>query len=177
MPKLSAGLLLYRVREVGPARRPAAPGSAALAIAAVVEVLIGHPGGPFWARKDDGAWSIPKGEIEDGEDKLEAAKRETLEETGFAPSGRFMRLAPVRQPSGKMIHSWAIEATDLDPAAIKSGTFEMEWPPRSGRIAEFPEVDRAAWFEWEEAVRKILVGQRPILERLKARLEDAITGA
>jgi predicted NUDIX family NTP pyrophosphohydrolase len=136
-----------------------------------------HPGGPYWTRKDDGAWSIPKGEIEDGEDKLVAAKRETQEETGFALSGKFMRLPPVRQPSGKVIHSWAIEAPRLDPAAIKSGDFEMEWPPRSGRQASFPEVDRAAWFDWPQAQVKILVGQKPILERLKARLEDAITGA
>jgi predicted NUDIX family NTP pyrophosphohydrolase len=136
-----------------------------------------HPGGPYWTRKDDGAWSIPKGEIEDGEDKLEAAKRETQEETGFALSGKFIRLPPVRQPSGKVIHSWAIEAAGLDPAAIKSGTFDMEWPPRSGRMAAFPEVDRAAWFDWPEAQVKILTGQRPILERLKERLEGAITGA
>ena len=133
--------------------------------------LLVHPGGPYWTRKDDGAWSIPKGEIEDGEDKFEAAKRETAEETGFAPSGRFIRLPPVRQPSGKVIHSWAIEAAGLDPAAIRSGSFEMEWPPRSGRQASFPEVDRAGWFDWPEAQVKILAGQRPILERLKARLE------
>jgi predicted NUDIX family NTP pyrophosphohydrolase len=130
-----------------------------------------HPGGPYWTRKDDGVWSIPKGEIEDGEDKLAAAKRETLEETGFAPTGRFIRLPPVRQPSGKVIHSWAIEAAGLDPAAIRSGTFEMEWPPRSGRTAEFPEVNRAGWFAWPEAAVKILAGQLPILERLKERLE------
>jgi predicted NUDIX family NTP pyrophosphohydrolase len=136
-----------------------------------------HPGGPYWTRKDDGAWSIPKGEIEDGEDKLEAAKRETQEETGFALSGKFIRLPPVRQPSGKVIHSWAIEAAGLDPAAIKSGTFDMEWPPRSGRMAAFPEVDRAGWFEWPQAQVKILAGQRAILERLKERLEGAITGA
>ena len=136
-----------------------------------------HPGGPYWTRKDDGAWSIPKGEIEDGEDKLLAAKRETEEETGFAPKGRFIRLPPARQPSGKVIHAWAIEAAGLDPAAITSGAFEMEWPPRSGRMASFPEVDRAAWFDWAEAQVKILAGQRPILERLKDRLETAITGA
>jgi predicted NUDIX family NTP pyrophosphohydrolase len=148
----SAGLVIYR-------RRPA------------LEFFLVHPGGPYWTRKDDGAWSIPKGEIEDGEDKLAAAKRETLEETGFALHGKFMRLAPVRQPSGKMVHSWAIEA-DLDPAKVKSGTFEMEWPPRSGRTAEFPEVDRAGWFDWAQAQVKILPGQRPILERLRRRLES-----
>ena len=147
-----AGLVIYR-------RQPA------------LAFFLVHPGGPYWTRKDDGAWSIPKGEIEDGEDKLLAAKRETLEETGFAPKGKFIRLAPVRQPSGKMIHPWAVEAGDLDPAAIRSGTFEIEWPPRSGRMAEFPEVDRAGWFAWPEAAVKILAGQRPILERLKERLE------
>jgi predicted NUDIX family NTP pyrophosphohydrolase len=133
--------------------------------------LLVHPGGPYWTRKDDGAWSIPKGEIEDGEDKLAAARREAKEETGFALSGRFMRLPPTRQPSGKVIHSWAIEAPDLDPAKLKSSTFEMEWPPRSGRKTEFPEVDRAAWFDWPQAEVKILIGQKPILERLKAKLE------
>jgi len=157
--KTSAGILLYRIRD------------------GAVEVFLVHPGGPYWARKDDGAWSIPKGEIEDGEDKLAAARRETREETGFDLDGRFLRLAPARQPSGKVIHSWAIEAAGLDPAAIKSGTFDMEWPPRSGRMAAFPEVDRAAWFDWPEAQVKILTGQRPILERLKERLEGAITGA
>ena len=148
----SAGLVIFR-------RAPA------------LAFFLVHPGGPYWTRKDDGAWSIPKGEIEDGEDKFEAAKRETAEETGFAPSGRFIRLPPVRQPSGKVIHSWAIEAAGLDPAAIRSGSFEMEWPPRSGRKTEFPEADRAAWFEWPEAQVKILIGQKPILERLKAKLE------
>jgi predicted NUDIX family NTP pyrophosphohydrolase len=133
--------------------------------------LLVHPGGPYWTRKDDGAWSIPKGEIDDGEDKLEAARRETREEIGFEPKGKFIRLPPVRQPSGKVVHPWAIEAGHLDPAAIRSGTFDMEWPPRSGRTASFPEVDRAAWFDWTEAQVKIVKGQLPILEKLKARLE------
>jgi predicted NUDIX family NTP pyrophosphohydrolase len=150
--KDSAGLVIYR-------REPA------------LAFLLVHPGGPYWTRKDAGAWSIPKGEIEDGEDKLAAARRETLEETGFAPAGKFIRLPPVRQSSGKVVHAWAIEAGDLDPAAIRSGTFEIEWPPRSGRTASFPEVDRAAWFEWPDAEVKILAGQRPLLERLKERLE------
>ena len=148
----SAGLVIYR-------RRPA------------LEFFLVHPGGPYWTRKDDGAWSIPKGEIENGEDKLVAARRETREETGFAPRGKFMRLPPVRQPSGKEIHSWAVEAADIDPAELKSGVFEMEWPPRSGRTAQFPEVDRAGWFDWSQAQVKILRGQRPILERLRQRLE------
>jgi predicted NUDIX family NTP pyrophosphohydrolase len=154
----SAGLVIFR-------RAPA------------LAFFLVHPGGPYWTRKDDGAWSIPKGEIEDGEDKLAAARRETAEETGFAPDGKFLRLAPTRQPSGKVVHAWAIEAPDLDPAAITSGTFEMEWPPHSGRMASFPEVDRAAWFEWSKAQVKILVGQRPILERLKARLETGSQSA
>ncbi len=134
-----------------------------------IEFFLVHPGGPYWTRKDDGAWSIPKGEIEEGEDLLTAAKRETLEETGFAVRGRFQRLPPIRQPSGKIVHSWAVE-TDLDPAALKPGLFEMEWPPHSGRIASFPEVDRAAWFGVQDAKVKILIGQRPILERLLVRL-------
>ena len=134
--------------------------------------LLVHPGGPYWTRKDDGAWSIPKGEIEEGEDKLAAAKREAEEETGFALTGRFIRLPPTRQPSGKVIHAWVIEAPHVDPATIRSAMFEMEWPPRSGRKAEFPEVDRAAWFDWPQAQVKILAGQKPILERLKAKLES-----
>ena len=153
------------------ARRRDSAGLVIFRRAPVLAFFLVHPGGPYWTRKDDGAWSIPKGEIEDGEDKLAAAKRETEEETGFAPKGKFIRLPPVRQPSGKIVHPWAIEAPDLDPAQIKSGMFEMEWPPRSGRMADFPEVDRAGWFEWPEAGVKILAGQRPILERLRSRLE------
>jgi predicted NUDIX family NTP pyrophosphohydrolase len=149
----SAGLVIFRRRTAG-----------------TPEFFLVHPGGPFWARKDDGAWSIPKGEIEEGEDKLAAARRETREETGFDLDGRFLRLPPVRQPSGKVIHPWAIEAAGLNPAAIRSETFEMEWPPRSGKMMAFPEVDRAAWFDRERAMMKILAGQRPILERLLERL-------
>ncbi|HEY6981618.1 NUDIX domain-containing protein [Reyranella sp.] len=155
--KASAGLVIYR-RAKGAASR--------------LEFLLVHPGGPYWTRKDDGAWSIPKGEVDVGENLLAAAKRETLEETGFAVRGRFERLPPVRQPSGKIVHPWAVEA-DFDPADLKPGTFEMEWPPRSGRLASFPEVDRAAWFEPREAMVKILVGQRPILAKLMARLAMA----
>jgi predicted NUDIX family NTP pyrophosphohydrolase len=154
--KASAGLVVYR-RGHG--------------AASPIEFFLVHPGGPYWTRKDDGAWSIPKGEIDEGENLLAAARREMLEETGFRVHGRFRRLPPVRQPSGKIVHSWAVEA-DLDPAALKPGLFEMEWPPRSGRMASFPEVDRAAWFGVHEAMAKILVGQRPILERLLARLAD-----
>jgi predicted NUDIX family NTP pyrophosphohydrolase len=151
----SAGLVIYRRRMPG-ADSP-------------IEFFLVHPGGPYWTRKDDGAWSIPKGEIEMGENLLAAAKRETREETGFAVRGRFQRLPPVRQPSGKLVHPWAVEA-DVDPADLKSGTFEMEWPPRSGRLASFPEVDRAAWFGSKEAMVKILAGQRPILVKLMAKL-------
>ena len=150
----SAGLVIYR-RMQG-AESP-------------IEFFLVHPGGPYWTRKDDGAWSIPKGEIEMGENLLAAAKRETREETGFAVRGRFQRLPPVRQPSGKLVHPWAVEA-DVDPADLKPGTFEMEWPPRSGRLASFPEVDRAAWFGSKEAMVKILAGQRPILVKLMAKL-------
>jgi predicted NUDIX family NTP pyrophosphohydrolase len=135
-----------------------------------LEFLLVHPGGPYWARKDTGAWSIPKGEIEDGEDKLSAARRETREETGFDLAGKFLRLPPARQPSRKVIHAWAIEAPDLDPAVIKCTTFEMEWPPKSGQMMSFPECDRAAWFGAEEAMVKILPGQRPLLERLVEKL-------
>jgi len=149
----SAGLLIWR-------RKPA------------LEFLLVHPGGPYWTRKDEGAWSIPKGELEPGEDLLEAAKRETFEETGFAPRGRFRRLSPVRQPSGKVVHAWAV-AGDFDPAALKCTTFEMEWPPRSGRRAAFPECDRAAWFGPGEALKKITAGQRPIIEQALAKLEGA----
>ncbi|WIM09796.1 NUDIX domain-containing protein [Enhydrobacter sp.] len=152
--KASAGLVIYR--RVEGASSP-------------IEFFLVHPGGPYWTRKDDGAWSIPKGEIELGENLLAAARRETLEETGLVVTGRFQRLPPVRQPSGKLVHPWAVEA-DLDPAALKPGLFEMEWPPRSGRLASFPEVDRAAWFGPREAMVKILAGQRPILVKLMAKL-------
>lgn len=127
--------------------------------------MLAHPGGPLWSRKDDGAWTIPKGEIEDGEDGLSAARREVEEETGARPSGAFIELEPVRQKSGKVVHVWAIEA-DFDPAALTSNLFDMEWPPRSGRRQSFPEVDRIAWFDLAEAGRKILDGQAPFLTAL-----------
>jgi len=132
-----------------------------------LEVLLVHPGGPLWARKDDGAWSIPKGELEEGEDGLSAARREFEEETGASPSGTFIPLEPVRQPTGRIIHAWALEA-DFDPAALHSNEFEMEWPPRSGRRQHFPEVDRAQWFMLDEAAVKILKGQAPFLTQLQA---------
>ncbi len=144
MTKQSAGILLFR-----------RAGSSC-------EVLLVHPGGPFWAKKDDGAWSIPKGLIEPGEDPLQAAKREFAEETGFVPEGEYVPLGVFRQPDGKLIHAWAVRG-DFDPRQLKSNTFTMEWPPKSGQMREFPEVDRAAWFAPEAALRKITQGQRPML--------------
>jgi predicted NUDIX family NTP pyrophosphohydrolase len=130
-----------------------------------MEVLLVHPGGPFWATKDDGAWSIPKGELEEGEDPLAAAKREFKEETGVRPFGEFTPLGTVKQPGGKLVYSWAVRF-DFDPSQAKSNMFSMEWPPKSGRRQEFPEVDRAAWFGMESARRKILKGQEPFLDHL-----------
>jgi predicted NUDIX family NTP pyrophosphohydrolase len=153
MPRRSAGLLLYRYRQSG------------------IEVLLVHPGGPFWARKDEGAWSIPKGEYDPGEDPLAAARREFAEETGASPpAGEAAALGAFRQPSGKIVEAWAVEG-DFDPASLRSNTFTMEWPPRSGRTQEVPEVDRAGWFTPEEAEPKLLKGQRPILEALLQRLD------
>lgn len=154
MPKQSAGLLLYR--ESG----------------GVLEVLLVHPGGPFWARKDAGAWSIPKGEFDEGEAPLEAARREFTEETGGMVDGEFVALQPVRQRSGKVVHAFALRG-DFDPAALRSNTFSMNWPRGSGRVAEFPEVDRAAWFVLDEAKKRILDGQAPLLDQLQDLLRDA----
>jgi predicted NUDIX family NTP pyrophosphohydrolase len=148
MTRVSAGLLLYRLRK----------GS--------LQVLLVHPGGPLWQGRDHGAWSIPKGLAESGEDLLEAAKREVEEETGLRASGTFTRLSPVRLKSGKIIHAWAVE-TDYDPSRLRSNTFTMEWPPRSGRNQQFAEIDKAAWFDVKEADRKISDGQRPLLEELE----------
>lgn len=147
MPKKSAGLLMYRRRS------------------GMLEVFLVHPGGPFWSKKDAGAWSIPKGEYTAGEDPLEAAKREFQEETGFQASGEFVPLTPRKQPSGKIITAWAFEG-DSDASAVKSNTFLMEWPPRSGRQQEFPEVDRADWFTIPVAREKIIKGQSGFLEEL-----------
>ena len=147
MPHRSAGILLYRRRRGG------------------VEVLLVHPGGPFWARKDDGAWSIPKGGYEPGEDPLAAAKREFAEETGAQLHGEAVTLGSFRQSAAKIVDVWAVEG-EFDPAGLVSNTFAMEWPPRSGRMCEIPEVDRAEWFTPEVATRKILRGQRPIIEAL-----------
>jgi predicted NUDIX family NTP pyrophosphohydrolase len=149
MPQLSAGILLFR-------RSPAG-----------FQVMLVHPGGPFWARKDDGAWSIPKGLADSGEDLLVAAKREFLEETGMAVEGAFIDLGAHKQPSGKRIAAWACEG-DFNPAALKSNTFSLEWPPRSGRMVQFPEVDRAAWYSTNEALVKVTKGQKPIIVALEA---------
>jgi predicted NUDIX family NTP pyrophosphohydrolase len=134
-----------------------------------LEFLLAHPGGPFWAKKDEGAWSIPKGLSEPGDDLLATAKREFTEETGFTANGEFLALSPVKQKSGKVVHAWAIEA-DFDPEKFTSVTFEMEWPPRSGRLRSFPEVDRIAWFPPEVAETKIHTYQRPFLLELRDRL-------
>jgi len=137
-----------------------------------VEVFLVHPGGPFWAKKDSGAWSIPKGEHADHEDPLEAAKREFREETGFLAEGHFIGLSEVKQPGGKVVAGWAMEG-DCDPTKLKSNTFSMEWPPRSGRRIEAPEIDRGAWFPIEDARARLLIGQRPFLDRLLERLQES----
>jgi len=151
MPRLSAGLLLYRRTGVA------------------IEVFLVHPGGPFWAKKDLGAWSIPKGEYQPDEDPLAAAKRELEEETGLTVAGPFTPLDPVRQAGGKIVAAWAAEA-DCDATAIRSNTFKMQWPPNSGKWQEFPEVDRAEWFTLQAAREKILAGQSLFLDELEDRL-------
>jgi predicted NUDIX family NTP pyrophosphohydrolase len=152
MAKRSAGILLFRRRPSG------------------VEVLLAHPGGPFWTKKDLGAWTIPKGEIEDDEDPLAAARRELKEETGISTDGPFLELGEVRLKSGKRVAAWGAEG-DADPAVLESITFSMEWPPRSGKTAEFPEVDRWDWFGLGEAARRLNPAQAELLERLRARLD------
>ena len=147
--KQSAGILSFR-RGVG---EP-------------VEVLLVHPGGPFWKNKDAGAWSIPKGEFAAGEDALSVARREFSEETGFTIDGQFIALAPVRQRGGKTVHAFAVEG-DFDASTAKSNTFAMEWPPKSGKVQEFPEIDRAAWFCFDDALVKINAGQVALLQELR----------
>jgi predicted NUDIX family NTP pyrophosphohydrolase len=151
MPAISAGLLLYRRR--GPR----------------AQVFLVHPGGPYWANKDDGAWSVPKGLVNPDEDELACARREFTEETGFVVPGSGCEhdLGTFRQPNGKRLHVWAIEG-DCNPADLSSNLFEMEWPPKSGRTGQFPEVDRGGWFEKAQALLKIAKGQRPILEKFYA---------
>lgn len=147
MAKTSAGLLLYRHEDGAP------------------EVFLVHPGGPFWAHKDEGVWSIPKGEVHAGESPLAAARREFQEETGCAAEGDFLPLTTLRQPSGKLIHAWAVQG-NCDPAQLRSNRFTLEWPPKSGREEQFPEVDRAAWFRLPAALGKILPGQRGFVTEL-----------
>jgi predicted NUDIX family NTP pyrophosphohydrolase len=152
--KKSAGILVYRQS------------------ASQAQVLLVHPGGPFWARKDAGAWSIPKGEIGPAEDPLAAARREFAEETGITLAGDFMLLGDLRQAGGKHVTAWALKA-DIDPASVRSNTFALEWPPKSGRMRDFPEIDRAEWFDLDAAREKILASQRPFLDRLRAALGRA----
>lgn len=153
MAKTSAGVLLYR--RAGKS----------------LAVFLVHPGGPFWAKKDAGAWSIPKGEFAEGADPVEAAKREFEEETGFPLKGRLEALAPIQQAGGKIVYAWAV-AGEIDAGAIRSNTFSMEWPPHSGEIQQFPEVDRASWFDLKTARRKILKSQMALLDELEERFLD-----
>jgi predicted NUDIX family NTP pyrophosphohydrolase len=154
MAKKSAGLLLVRTR------------------AGISEVFLVHPGGPFWAKKDDGAWSLPKGEFTEDEAPLAAAIREFQEEIGVTVSGPFVSLGAIRQAGGKTVHAFAVTA-DIDPTSIRSNTFKLEWPPRSGRFAEFHEVDRAAWFSIQVAAQKINPGQADFLKRITALADPA----
>ena len=147
---ISAGLLVYRNPDK-------------------VEVLLAHPGGPYWARKDAGAWTIPKGLVEPGDELLATAQREFTEETGFVARGPFLPLAPVTQKSGKIVHAFATQG-DFDPDRLVSNTFELMWPPKSGRLKSFPEVDRLGWFDDAQAMEKLLVYQRPFLVELKEML-------
>jgi predicted NUDIX family NTP pyrophosphohydrolase len=153
VPKRSAGLLMYRRGGKGP------------------EVFLVHPGGPFWAKKDLGAWTIPKGEYEPGEEPLAAARREFNEETGFTAQGEFQDLGHVTQSSGKVVRAWAVEG-DCDPATLVSNFCQVEWPPRSRRMIDIPEVDRGAWYGLEEADRRMFPAQKPFLERLKKLLGE-----
>lgn len=151
MSRQSAGILLYRLRGNMP------------------EFFLVHPGGPFWAKKDLHSWSVPKGETEDGEDYATAALREFMEETGIALSGTLIRLTPVKQKGGKVVHCFAMEG-DLDPLKIKSNTFELEWPPHSGRKQSFPEIDRAAWFDTATALEKIIEAQAAFIKEIEQSL-------
>ncbi len=152
MPKISSGLLMYRRRD------------------GRLQVLLVHLGGPFWKNKDEGAWSIPKGEVDANEDLLLCARREFEEELGVAPAGNFVELTPIKQKGGKIVHAWCFEG-DLDASSIRSNTFTMEWPPKSGKTTSFPEVDRAEWFDLETARKKINAGQMAIIDGLE-RLMD-----
>lgn len=159
LKKTASGILLYRLRR------------------GELEVFLVHPGGPFWAKKDDGAWSIPKGEVDEGDDLLATARREFLEEIGAPVDGEFQLLRPQKQKSGKVVHAWAVKG-EIDANTVKSNTFSMEWPPRSGKTQEFPEVDRAEWFDIPTARQKLTTGQLRFLDELQAlqahHLEDRI---
>ncbi len=148
MPKTSAGLLMYRI------------------VKDELEVLLVHPGGPFWRKKDAGAWVIPRGEVADNEDIFAAAQREFIEETRLSPTGPFIPLGEVRHRSGKKVHAWAFRG-DCDVSAIKSNSFEIEWPPKSGKRQSFPEIDRAAFFALADAKQKMMEAEAPFLDRLK----------
>lgn len=152
MPRVSAGLMMYRIKD------------------GTIQVLLAHPGGPFFCNKDEGAWSIPKGEPDADEDLLLTAQREFEEETGLKPTGPFIALKPVKQKGGKVVHAWAFEG-DCDSTTIQSNTFTMEWPPKSGRQMEFPEIDRAEFFDLTTAKRKIRAGQEGLLEELEGILK------
>jgi predicted NUDIX family NTP pyrophosphohydrolase len=152
--KISAGLLMYRLRG------------------GQLEVFLAHPGGPFFAHKDDGHWTIPKGEIGSGEDLLATAQREFLEETGIEPQGDFIPLGSIQQKGGKIVHAWAFAGDRDDSRPLKSNTFRMEWPPRSGKWVQVPEIDRAQFFSIPEAKRKLKEAQQPFLDRLQAALKD-----
>jgi predicted NUDIX family NTP pyrophosphohydrolase len=154
MPQISAGLLLYKLEQ------------------GELQVLLVHPGGPFFRNKDPGAWTIPKGEVQEGEDLLATARREFAEETGVTPTGDFISLMPIKQKGGKVVHAWAV-AGNFNPADLKSNTFQLEWPPKSGKFAAFPEVDRAAWFTLAQAKEKINAAQLSLVEELAAKLVPA----
>ena len=152
MARVSAGLLMYRIQD------------------GKLQVLLAHPGGPFFKNKDEGAWTIPKGEAEPGEDLLEAAKREFEEETGVTPTGPFTALTPIQQEGGKIVHAWAFKG-DCDPGAIVSNTFRIEWPPKSERMMDFPEIDRAEFYDVPVASRKIKAAQTALIDELQGVVE------
>ena len=152
MPRLSAGLLMYRIKD------------------GAIQVLLAHPGGPYFAKKDDESWSIPKGEPGPDEDLFLTAQREFEEETGLKPTGPFIPLQAVKQKGGKVVHAWACEG-DCDPATLQSNTFTMEWPPKSGQQKQFPEIDRAEFFDLETARRKIKSGQVGLIDELETIVE------
>ena len=156
MGKQAAGILLYRHGPRG------------------LEVLLAHPGGPLWARKDLGAWTLPKGQFNGDEQPIAAARREFEEEMGSPPAGEFVEIGSIKQPSGKVIHAFVAES-DFDVSTVRSNLFLLEWPPRSGQRVQFPEVDRAAWFSIEEARKRILKGQEPFLDRLLTLLKATAT--